>query len=58
MTHLEQEHPEIHDYLREGGFSVQIGTHNPFGRIPVDQTVQETINKDTQTPDSAWSLMQ
>jgi len=50
MTHLEQEHPEIHAYLREGGFSVQIGTHNPFGQIPVGQTVEETITKDTQTP--------
>ena len=34
----------------QGGFSVQIGSHNPFGRIPVDQTIEETINKDTQTP--------
>ncbi|MES9881531.1 MAG: hypothetical protein ABW185_11680 [Sedimenticola sp.] len=22
---------------------------NPFGKIPVDQTIEETINKDTQT---------
>ncbi|KAG0721648.1 hypothetical protein GWK47_046054 [Chionoecetes opilio] len=28
--------------------SVQIGSKNPFGRIPVDQTIEETINKDTQ----------
>ena len=30
--------------------SVQLGRQNPFGRIPVDQTIEETINKDTQTP--------
>lgn len=34
----------------QGGFSVQLGNENPFGRIPVDQTIEETINKDTQTP--------
>ena len=29
---------------------VKRGSNNPFGRIPVDQTIEETINKDTQTP--------
>lgn len=33
----------------QGGFSVQLGTRNPFGRIPVDQTTEETVNKVTQT---------
>ena len=33
-----------------GGFSVQIGDDNEFGRIPVDQTCEETVNKDTQAP--------
>lgn len=32
-----------------GGFSVQISNHNTFGRIPVDQTIEETVNRDTQT---------
>ena len=26
-----------------------IGEDNPFGRIPVDQTCKETVNKDTRT---------
>ena len=30
--------------------SVQLGASNPFGKIPVDQIIEETINKDTQTP--------
>ena len=34
---------------RNGGFSVQIGLDNPFGKIPVDQAIEETVNKDTQT---------
>ncbi|KAK3749597.1 hypothetical protein QZH41_002778 [Actinostola sp. cb2023] len=50
MSHLEQEHPDVHSHLASGGFSVQIGENNPFGRIPVDQTCEETVNKDTQTP--------
>ena len=32
-----------------GGFAVQIGEHNPFGKIPVDQACEETVNRDTQT---------
>lgn len=31
---------------------MQLGTTNPFGKIPVDQTLEETVNKDTQTPGS------
>ena len=27
-----------------------MGSLNPFGKIPVSQTIEETINKDTQTP--------
>jgi len=50
MSHLDSEHPDVAAYLRSGGFSVQIGDRNTFGRIPVDQSCEETVNKDTQTP--------
>ena len=30
-------------------FSVQLTESNPFGRIPVDQTTEVTVNRDTQT---------
>ena len=30
-------------------FSVQLAADNPFGCIPVDQTTEVTMNKDTQT---------
>ena len=36
--------------MRNGGFSVQLSNENTFGRIPVDQTLEETVNRDTQTP--------
>lgn len=49
MSHLEEEHPEAFKYLKSGGFSVQIGEGNPFGKVPVDQASEETVNKDTET---------
>lgn len=50
MQLLHRDHLGAEEYLLNGGFSVQIGSENPFGRIPVDQAVEETVNKDTQTP--------
>lgn len=49
MSCLEIDHPDVHAHFLEGVFSVQLGGDNPFGKIPVDQTIEETINKDTQT---------
>ncbi|XP_068719543.1 uncharacterized protein [Montipora capricornis] len=49
MTSLPKEHPQVHAFMEAGGFSVQMSPDNAFGRIPVDQTIEETINKDTQT---------
>ena len=36
--------------MLNGGFSVQLGSSNTFARLSVDQTIEVTINKDTQTP--------
>ena len=49
MSYLEEEHPEAFKHLQSGGFSVQIGESNPFGKVPVHQACEETVNKDTQT---------
>ena len=49
MMSLPQEHPDVFEFMKFGGFSVQMGSSNPFGRIPVDQTVEETVNRDTET---------
>ena len=49
MTRLADTHPQVYQHMTEGGFSVQLGIANPFGRIPVDQTIEETANRDTQT---------
>ena len=50
MSRLPIDYPDVHDHFMQGGFSVQIGKKNPYGRIPVDQTIEETVNKDNQTP--------
>ena len=39
------QHPDVHAEFMQGGFSVQFSSNNPFGRIPVDQTIEETVNK-------------
>ena len=48
-SHLVEDHPEVFEHMQSGGFAVQIGEHNPFGKIPVDQACEETVNRDTQT---------
>ena len=35
--------------MMNGGFSVQLGSENPFGKLSADQVIEETVNKDTQT---------
>ena len=47
MSRLPIDRPEVHAHFMQGGFSVQLGSRNPFGRIPVDQTIKQTVNKDT-----------
>ena len=49
MYQLPTTHQDVHAEFIQGGFSVQLGSNNPFGRIPVDKTIEETVNKNTQT---------
>lgn len=49
MTHLKETHPDAYEYLKTDEFSVQIGDHNPLGKVPVDQTCEGTVNKNTHT---------
>lgn len=50
MHNLEIDHPDAHEQLTSGQlFTVQRSKDNPFGRIPVDQTVESTINRDCKT---------
>lgn len=49
MSQLPSTHPDVYTEFMEGRFSVQLGSANPFGRIPVDQAIEEKVNKDIQT---------
>ena len=49
MTRLQKQHPDAYRHLRNGAFSVQLNEDNKSASIPVGQTVEETVNKDTQT---------
>ena len=50
MTNLPEKIPRVYETFKAGQFSVQMSNNNPFGRIPVDQAIDVTVNKDTQTP--------
>ena len=50
MTNLSEKNPEVQKAFKEGSFSVQLASSNPFGRIPVDQTTEVIVNKHTQNP--------
>ena len=50
MTNLPTTYPDVHEYLAYGNFSTQVGNDNSFDCIPMDQAIEETINKDNQTP--------
>ena len=50
MSWLSISQPAAHVHFLDGGFSVQHKFHNPFGKIPADQAIEETVNKDIQTP--------
>lgn len=48
MTSLPDKHSEVQEFMRNGGFSVQLSNDNTFERIPIDQTLEETVNKDME----------
>ena len=52
MARLATSQSAAHTHFLDGGFSVQRKSHNPFGKIPAEQAIDETINKDIQTPGS------
>ena len=49
MSRLHDTCPDLNDHFQNGGFSVQLRNSNPFAKIAVGQTTEETVNKDTQT---------
>ena len=50
MTTVPEIYPCVYEAFNSGQLSLQISSNNPFGSVPVDQTIETTVNKDTQTP--------
>ena len=48
MLKLPKTHPKAHAYLSSGNFGVQ-RTVQQFSICPVDQTIEQTLNRDTKT---------
>jgi hypothetical protein len=48
MMALPESHPAVHEAFVAGEFCVQ-RSHVPFSQIPVDQTIEQTVNRHTKT---------
>ena len=48
MLNLPISHPEIYNGLAGGDFVTQ-RTSEPFSQTPMDQTLEQTLNKDSKT---------
>ncbi|XP_078353866.1 uncharacterized protein LOC144638547 [Oculina patagonica] len=49
MMLLPETHPEAHNLLVHGDFGVQRSTSHGFSQMPVDQTIEQTLNRSTKT---------
>lgn len=49
MDNLHETHPDAHELLLNGDLFTIQRSSNSFGRIPVDQTVESTINRDVKS---------
>ena len=49
MILLPETHPEAHALLENGDFGVQRTTSHGFSQMPVDQTIEQTLNRSTKT---------
>ena len=47
---LSTSRPQVNEYLEKGGVSVQLSSVNKFGRIPMDQAIEETANRGKKSP--------
>ena len=43
---LSTSYPQVNEYREKGGLSVQLGSVNKFGRIPMNQAIEETANRE------------
>ena len=49
MSVLPETHPQAYRALEQGEFAVQHSRDGKFSQVPVDQTIEQTLNRDTKT---------
>ena len=49
MEHLEKSHPAAYRELKQGQFAVQRVQGRAFAQVPVDQAIEQSLNRDTKT---------
>ena len=47
---LSTSYPQVNEYLEKVGLSVQLCSVNKFGRIPMDQAIEDTGNGEIKAP--------
>ena len=45
MLALEQNHPDVYQHLLQGEFCVQRSSSSAFSQVPVDQAIEQTMNR-------------
>ena len=48
MVILPSTHPDAYSQMERGEFAVQRIRQSPFAQVPVDQALEQTINRDTK----------
>ena len=48
MVILPSTHPDAYSQMERGEFAVQRSRQSPFAQVPVDQALEQTINRDTK----------
>ena len=46
MLMLDKTHPDAHRNLQNGDSGSQRSTNNGFGQVAIDQTIEQTLNRD------------
>jgi hypothetical protein len=49
MMSLKDNHPSAYEAFKAGDFVAQRSTGNAFSQVPIDQTIEQTINRDTKS---------
>ena len=57
MISLKETHLEAYDQLSNGEFGVQRTDRHAFPQVPVDQTIEQTLNRNTKTKGGIRNLL-